>query len=163
MDFPQLPKEAVRIQRALSGASLLGFSAFFVLYGAMLGGCSSTVPTPKMHQYSFPSGEAFVDAPKRPFKVLGEVKSKATYSSIDFEHGDDVLCRNYYNKAVKDLVKRAKDVGADAIANIRSVVFYEDGTHQIFKTPECTDDGEEGEVLVAATAIKWPPPPPPKP
>ncbi len=158
MDFPQLPKKAVHLQRALI-ATLIGSGL-----AVALSDCASSVPMPHMTKYYFPGDDqAFVDAPKRPYLVLGEVKSKATFSSLDFEHGDDQLCRNYYNKAVKDLVSRAKHVGADAVVNIRTVVFYEDGTHQLFKTPECSDDGEEGEVLVAATAIKWPPPPEPSP
>jgi hypothetical protein len=143
---------------SFSKRAFIGVAA--VSLGLALGSCSSTVPTPNKKIYDFPGdGQAFINAPKRPYKVLGEVKTKATYSTLDFEHGDDQLCRNYYNKAVKDLVDRAKNVGADAIVNIRSIVFYEDGTHQIFKTPECADDGEEGEILVAATAIKWFPPP----
>ncbi|MDR3605804.1 MAG: hypothetical protein P4M08_00310 [Oligoflexia bacterium] len=114
-----------------------------------------------MKKFSFPGDTAFVQVPARPCKVLGQVKTKVTYQSVDFEHEDDQLCRNYYNKAVIDLVDRAKAVGADAVINIRSVVFYEDGTSETFKTPECSDDGEEGEVLAVATAVKWLPPPVP--
>jgi hypothetical protein len=35
------------------------------------------------------------------------------------------------------------------------VVFLADGRRETFDRPECTDDGEEGDVLVQGVAIQW--------
>jgi uncharacterized protein YbjQ (UPF0145 family) len=67
------------------------------------------------------------------------------------------LCRNYYNKAAYLLLKEAKKVGADAVIQVRSVVFMLDGKMSEFSTPECSDDGAEGEILLRGIAIKYKP------
>jgi hypothetical protein len=127
----------------------------------VVGACSSSVPEPHMKKYSYPKGEAFVEVPKRPYKALGQVQTKVEYESMDFRHDENQLCHNYYNKAVKDLVKRAVGAGGDAVIKVQSLVFYEDGHHELFKTAECTDDGEGGEILAVGIAVKWLPEPNP--
>jgi hypothetical protein len=118
-----------------------------------LAGCSS-FPEPKLTHYKFPKN-AFVGNVSRPYTVLGPVRSKADYASLDAQHEEKELCRTYYNKAVKDLVKFAKKQGADAVVDVQSVVFLEDGRHETYKTPECSDDGGEGQVLTQGIAVKW--------
>ncbi len=92
---------------------------------------------------------------KRPYKVLGSVKSKATYVTLDPNHGDQFLCRNYFNKAVRDLVRLSKDHGGDAVIDVKSLVFYMNGQQDVFSSAQCSDDGATGEVLVQGIAVKW--------
>lgn len=115
-----------------------------------------------MEKHSFPK-DAHIGDVKRPYEKLGQVRSKATYATLDPKHDETTLCRNYFNKAVEDLVRRAKKVGADAVIDVRSVTFYEMGGSDTFPRPECSDDGAEGEVLVEGIAVKWKPEPSPSP
>jgi hypothetical protein len=112
------------------------------------------MPEPKMTTYEFPR-EAFVNKPPRPYDVIGMVRSKADFFSLDANHDESTLCRNYYNRAVSDLVKIAKEQGGDAVLDVRSVVMLFDGKTETYPTPECSDEGAEGQVLVQGTAIKW--------
>lgn len=132
-------------------ALALSLSLSLVLGGM---GCSS-LPTPKMKPYTFPKEEAFFKAPTRPYRVLGLVRSKADYQSLDPAHEETQLCKNYFNKAVRDLVKMAKDKGGDAVVDVKSVVFLEDGRREEYPAPECSDDGMEGQVLTQGIAIQW--------
>ena len=104
-------------------------------------------------------GEPKGELAHRKYEVLGTVRSKAEFPTLDPANEEDALCANYFNKAVKDLVRRAKDKGADAVIKVSSVVFYENGRMESFPRPECSDDGEEGQVLVQGNAIKWLPEP----
>jgi hypothetical protein len=113
------------------------------------------LPEPKFDPYFFPKNEAFVTDVKRPYDKLGEVKTRVDYDTMDFKRDEQELCRNYYNKAVRDLVKLAKEKGADAVIDIKSVVYYEDGKVELFEKPECADDGEGGQILVRGVAVKW--------
>lgn len=119
-------------------------------------GCT-TLPEPQHAEYRFPKSSAFVGKPKRKYEVIGEVKARADYPTLDMQRDTEILCKNYFNKAVQDLVEEAKKVKADAVMDIRSVVMYLDGKAEIFAKPECYDDGEEGQILVRGTAIRWVP------
>lgn len=120
-------------------------------------GCSS-LPEPKVKWYAFPDDEAFVagkSAPAMPYENLGVVRTKVNFRSLDPLHEEDQLCANYYNKAVRDLVRRSKDKGGDAVVEVKSVVFLENGRFEEHATPECADDGQEGQILVQGLAVKW--------
>lgn len=123
-------------------------------------GCA-TLPEPKFDKYVFPEESAFVDKkPLKPFKILGPVRVRVNYSSMNPDHEEIELCRNYYNKGVRDLLKRAKrDQKADAVIEIRSVVYYMDGKAKRYSTPECADDGNEGQILLEGKAIRYLPDP----
>jgi hypothetical protein len=115
----------------------------------------STLPTPKYQDYSFPSGEAFFGDAKQAYQPLGLVRAKVNYQSLDPGREEGDLCKNYFNKAVQDLVKMAHEKGGDAVIDVKSVVFFESGENQLFPTPECSDDGFEGQVLAQGIAIQW--------
>ncbi|MCM2322004.1 MAG: hypothetical protein NDJ90_01950 [Oligoflexia bacterium] len=119
----------------------------------------TTLPTPKVSSYAFPKGEAFVGNADRPYETLGLVRTKVEYFTLDPMHEEEDLCRNYYNKAVRDLVKRAKEKGADAVIDVKTVVFTADGRQEFHPTAECTDEGDEGQVLAQGIAIRWKPEP----
>jgi hypothetical protein len=120
---------------------------------AAFGACQ-TLPKPKIRKYEWPS-EAYLDTPKRAFEVVGQVKTKVNYPSLTDEWEDDDLCRNFFNKAVIDLVSRARDVRADAVIEVRSVTFFQDGKSETFPRAECVDDGAEGQVLAQGTVVRW--------
>ncbi len=128
----------------------MGFVAVFV--GAA--SACSTIPQPKLDRYSFPK-EAYIQDPKRPYEVLGVVRAKANFNSLTPDYDETVLCKNFYNKAVRDLVKYGKQRGADAVVDVKSVVFLLDGHAELYPQAECADDGEEGQVLVQGIAVKW--------
>ena len=133
--------------------SKIAFSASLM---ATLGGCS-TLPTPHVTKYDFPKSDVYVEEkPKRKFTILGSVRARVNFNSMNPEREEKDLCNNYYNKAVADLLKRAKkEAKADAVAEVRSVVFFLDGTSKTYVAPECSDDGGEGQVLVQGLAIQW--------
>ena len=141
---------------ALLGAALVPFAALF------WGACTTTLPEIKHPKFSFPES-AYLGDVKRPYVKLGLVKSRVDYPTLDPNREEKDLCNNYYNKGVRDLLKRARNVGADAIIQVKSVVFLEDGKVETYSTPECSDDGAEGQVLLEAIAIKWKPEPSPSP
>jgi hypothetical protein len=116
--------------------------------------CNS-LPTVKHDKFRFPKGLAFVGDVKRPYQVLGLVRSKTEYQTLDPIHEESDLCRNYYNKTVQELVELAKEKGGDAVIDLKSVVFLEDGRREEYSTPECADDGIEGQILTQGIAIKW--------
>lgn len=113
------------------------------------------MPTPEHRSYRFPTGKAFVESVKRPYHVVGMVRAKVNFPSLDPMHEESDLCKNYYYKAVKDLVSSAAEKDADAVIEIRSVVFLADGRKEAYSTPECSDDGMEGQILVQGLAVKW--------
>lgn len=134
----------------------------FVLTLGFAIGCSS-LPTSKFVKHSFPRGKAFIEGePQEKFEVLGVVRAKANFSTIDPERDERALCENYFNKAVKELVRRAKqEAKGDAVIRVKSVVFYLDGNSDLFSRPECSDDGSEGQVLVQGEVIRYLPKPTP--
>lgn len=125
-----------------------------VLSGVL--GCSS-LPAPKIQRYAFPRSGVFKGEPDRPYKTLGMVRTKVSWPSLLTmpEHEEKELCRNHYNKAVQDLVRIAKKNGGDGVADLKSVVFLYDGRTEYYPTPECSDDGEEGQVLLQGIAFKY--------
>lgn len=127
-----------------------------ILISAIFAITSSCTTLPKVvhEKHKFPRF-AYVGEPGRPYKKLGLVKTKVLFPTLDVDSDERVLCKVYYNKAVKDLLKRAQAVKADAVIDVHSAVFMIDGRSEVFKTPECTDDGQEGQVLVEGIAIRW--------
>ncbi|MGK5085819.1 hypothetical protein WDW37_21225 [Bdellovibrionota bacterium FG-1] len=118
-----------------------------------MGGCA-TVPEPKYERYVFPKN-VFIGEVSRPYTVLGPVRSKVDYATLDAVREEKDLCRNYYNKSARELLRFAKKQGADAVVDVQSVVFLEDGRRETYKTPECSDDGGEGQILTQGIAVKW--------
>ena len=125
--------------------------------------CAS-VPEERVHHdhSTFPESGVFPELPSGKFKnreyqILGWVRSKAHWPTLHEEGYNEGLCRNYFNKTSRSLLKEAKKVGADAVIQVRSVVFMLDGRVQEFPTPECSDDGAEGEILLRGIAIKFKP------
>jgi hypothetical protein len=138
--------------------SHLRFTAVLSLFYVV--GCSS-LPEPKFKSYAFPEGTVFVnDKPSRKFKVLGPVRVRVNFSSLNAEREESELCRNFYNKGASDLLKRAqRERKADAVIDVRSVVYYMDGKSKKFTAPECADDGSEGQILMEGKAIRYLPEP----
>lgn len=124
------------------------------LSAALLISCSS-IPTPHQRQHVFPKTSVYLEKVDRPYTVLGWVRTKVDYPSLDPNFEEDDLCRNYFNKAAHDLLERAKKSGGDAVIDMKSVVFLEDGRKETYSTPECADDGMEGQILAQGIAIKW--------
>lgn len=121
----------------------------------VVGSACTTLPAVKHENYTFPDKKAFIGDVKRPYEALGLVRSKVNFQTLDPAREENELCVNYYRKAVRDLVEIAKERGADAVIDVKSVVFFEDGKHELFSTPECSDDGMEGQVLTQGIAVKW--------
>jgi hypothetical protein len=114
------------------------------------------MPKPQFTRFHFPK-DAYIEPVKRPYTVIGTVRSKVNFTSLDAARDENELCKNYYNKAVADLVKYAKAKQGDAVIDVRSVVFLETLQAEMYKTPECSDDGGEGQILAQGTAVKWKP------
>jgi hypothetical protein len=121
----------------------------------------ATLPAPNYTSYSLPEEGVFIDeVPSRKFKVLGLVRVRVNFSTLNPERDEQELCRNYYRKGLRDLLARARrERKADAIMDVESVVYYLDGKLQAFKSPECSDDGGEGQILLQAKAIRYLPDP----
>ncbi|MFN7686023.1 MAG: hypothetical protein ACK5QT_11505 [Oligoflexia bacterium] len=101
---------------------------------------------------------AFFGAPPYKFKALGTVRATREYPTLNIEMTDELqqaLCQKAFAEAVRDLLQNAKTNGGDAVADVHSVVYTGDGRRQSFDRPECSDDGEEGDVLVQGVAIQW--------
>lgn len=155
MDGPQLPKQGIYLYRTLRFANLRPF-AFLLATSALAGfGACTTMHAPQMKHFEFPKGLTFVGDVKRPYTKLGQVRTKVNFTSLDWVHEEAQLCRNYYNKAAYDLYKRSKEQGGDAVIDLRSVVMLENGEVETHTTPECSDDGQEGQILLEGIAIKW--------
>lgn len=132
-----------------------------LFYGSVLSGCAS-LPEPEYTKHEFPKKGVYVDLPPeehqagRKFEVLGIVKTKVNYGSMNPDKDEHELCRNYYNKAARDLLKRARrEAKGDAVIEVRSVVFFMDGLSKEYKTPECSDDGSEGQILLSGKVIRY--------
>lgn len=117
----------------------------------------STIPTPEVKKYSFPKESVHVDdGANARFDKLGVVRTKVNFNSLNPEMEEDSLCRNYYNRAAADLLKKAKkEFRADAVIRVRSVIFFMDGTSKLYDHPECADDGGEGQILLVGEAIRY--------
>lgn len=172
MDFKELQEREVRVYRALRRVSdrILKsktrnsldsrgpFGRFFRILGGMsiavLIACS-TIPNPKHKEFKYPASFAFTGDVKRPYTALGLVRSKVNFESLDPNKEETTLCKNYFNKSVRELVKYAKERGGDAVIDIKSVVFLEDGRAELYPTAECSDDGQEGQILTQGIAVRW--------
>lgn len=119
----------------------------------LLVGCS-TIQEVEHPTHEFPKN-AYLGKPDRPHKVIGGVRTKVEFPSLDPRYDFDQLCKNYFNKAAGDLLKRAKKNGADAVIEVESVVFLVDGRRETYHSAECADDGAEGQVLAQGLAVKW--------
>jgi hypothetical protein len=126
--------------------------AVFMLAGGF-SGCAS-VPQNQLKRYKWPRG-VYRGVPTKEFQKLGRVRTRVDYASLDFERTEAELCRNYFAKAAQDLLRRAREAGADAVIDLKSAVFQLDGQVDFFDTPECSDDGIQGSVLAQGVAIKW--------
>ncbi len=124
-----------------------------VLLGATLFSCA-TLPGVDFKKYEFPK-DAYTDPPERHYEVLGPVRSRVNFPTLDPERDPKGLCQNYYNRAVQKLVEYAKKAGGDGVVDVKSVVFMMDGKSATFKDPECFDDGSEGQVLTRGLAVRW--------
>ena len=91
----------------------------------------------------------------RPFQPVGWVRTKEPFITIDPDADLNKLCANYYNKAAASLLREARKAGADAVVSVRSVTFLLNGATEEHKTPECADDGGEGEILLKGVAVRW--------
>ncbi|MBC7385423.1 MAG: hypothetical protein H7301_04555 [Cryobacterium sp.] len=131
-------------------------SIFWVLSLFFISSCAS-LPDPKYTAFEFPEDAVFIDTkPAQKYKVLGPVRVRVRYSSLNAEREEQDLCKNYFNKGARDLLKRARrDLKADAVINVRSVVYYMDGKSKSFTTAECSDDGGEGQILMEGKAIRY--------
>jgi hypothetical protein len=125
-------------------------SALLVVF---LAACS-TLPTPKMTRYKWPK-DAYIGEPDKPYEKLGLVRTRIEYPSLDPTREEGTLCKNYFAKAASDLVVRARKVGGDAVIDVRSAVFLFDGRAETYPSAECSDDGQEGQVLAQGIAVKW--------
>lgn len=115
------------------------------------------MPEAHVRKYEWPKGDAFLEAPKRPYERVGLVKTRVDYPTLTDKYDESYLCKNYFNKAALDLVKRARDAGGDAVMEVRSVILQLDGKFQTFSQAECVDEGAEGQVLAQGVAIRWKP------
>ena len=127
---------------------------FLVVVLGCFGASCATLPSIKHKEYAFPR-EAYPGIPDRPYEVIGSVRSKENFPTLDPEIDQAFLCRNYFNKAVLKLVRDSKRVGADAVIDIKSVIFLMDGRSEAHSSAECYDDGAEGQVLARGLAVKW--------
>ena len=129
-------------------------------------GCATSLPAEHHAIYKFPAKSVFVEEPigedlGRPYEIMGWVRARAHFPTMEQDPNSEALCKNYYNKGVGDLLKEAKKVKAEAVIKVRSVVMMLDGKTEEHVTAECADDGAEGEILLRGIAIKWKPRPVP--
>lgn len=135
--------------------SLFGF-AFSVLAFVSMTACSS-LPTVKHKTYEFPKNRAFIGVPKSlpRYEKKGLAKARASFATLEPEGDVDWLCNNYFNKAVAQLIERAKEHGGDGVIDVRSVTFLMDGKIETYSRAECVDDGESGDVYVQGVVVKF--------
>lgn len=130
---------------------------------ALLQACATSLPAERHETHAFPQKFVYVEEPTgeylgRKYEVLGWVRTRVHFPTLEQDvQNNNPLCRNYYNKAARDLLKEAKKPGGDAVIKIRSVVMLLNGQMEEHITPECSDDGAEGEILLKGIAIKWKP------
>ena len=127
-----------------------------VIVAGLLGmaGCGS-LPVVNQKRYAFPKDSVFIGDVKRPYQVLGLVRAKVNFPTLDPSHEENELCQIYFNKAARQLLSMAQEKGGEGVIDMKSVVFMEDGQTELYTTPECSDDGAEGQVLAQGIAVKW--------
>lgn len=121
----------------------------------MFGACT-TLPEPTIEKYSAPEN-VYVgkSQPERPIERLDKVHVKINFPSMNHQWDDKALCENFFKKAEQELVKKSKKLGGDGVIEIHSVVFLMNGKRETHSTPECSDDGEEGQILAEGVAFKY--------
>lgn len=128
----------------------------------VLAACSS-LPDPKHRFFEFPKQGVYLGRPPEsqgPYERLGVVKTKLEWPTLSPDYDETRLCQSYFNKAMADLLKRAREqVQADAVIEARSVVLLVNGQLETHPRAECSDDGQEGQVLAQGIAIRYLPPP----
>lgn len=146
------------IRKSNSGVHLnrlfVGVCSFAIL--VCVSSCSS-LPTVKHKSYEFPKNRAFIGVPKNlpRYEKKGLAKGRASFATLEPEGDVDSLCNNYFNKAVSNLVDRAKENGGDAVIDVKSVTFLMDGKVETYSRAECVDDGESGDVYVQGVVVKF--------
>jgi len=123
-------------------------------FAVLFNGCA-TMPDPKFTKFTFPKESAFVGDVDRPYQEKGKLTAKVNFETLDPNHDEKELCQNYYNRAVLDLLEKAKKRGADAVIKVQSVTYLNTGEKETADTPECFDDGQEGQSVVQGMAVKW--------
>ncbi|MCM0605745.1 MAG: hypothetical protein KA715_06605 [Xanthomonadaceae bacterium] len=116
--------------------------------------CASAVPNVTHKKFQFPK-DAYMGEPDRPYEKLGVVKSRSDYLTINANDDEVALCKNYFNDSVKKLVELAKDQGADAVIQVRSVVHLLNGKIENYPRAECAEENGESQNLAMGIAIKW--------
>jgi hypothetical protein len=116
-------------------------------------GCA-TLPEVRHQAYRFPK-DAHIHAPTHHYETIGMVRSRIDFPSLEVNQDFSQLCKNYFNSAAHKLVRYAKQRGADAVIDVRSVVFLLNGEVELHPQAECVDDGAEGQILAQGIAVKW--------
>mgnify|MGYP007063368841 CR=1 FL=1 len=114
----------------------------------------ATLPEPEHEVHKFPKN-AYIKIPDKEFEKLGLVRAKVNFPTLHWDAPLQRLCQNYFNKATKQLISLAKKNGGDAVVDVKSVVFFMDGTSQTYSKAECADDGLEGQNLARGVAVRW--------
>ena len=138
-------------------------AAWFAVVGlsVAVAGCSAPKvkpPLPPVIEGPLLPKAVYFGKPPYKYKGLGVVRASKTFSTLNLEMTDEIeaaYCKKVFVDAVNELLQLSKTNGGDGVADVHSVVFLADGRQESFDRPECTDDGEEGEVLVQGVAIKW--------
>lgn len=148
------------VGRVLRKGLSLAFFGVIHFLGILCGGLVScaTLPTPPFRTYAFPKEKAFLSSqekPSRAYEVLGVVRSKVHYPSLDPLREESFLCQNAFHRSVQQLLEYAQKKGGDAVIQVESVVFLKDGSQERYPTAECADDGAEGQVLTQGIAVRW--------
>lgn len=141
----------------------MGNLRIVVLTVLFASGCATSLPEERHSNYTFPEKLVYIEEPiaenlNRPYEILGWVRTRGHFPTMEQDPNSPSLCKNYYNKAARDLLKEAKKAKGDAVMKVRSVVVLMNGKMEEYVTPECADDGAEGEILLRGIAIKWKPP-----
>lgn len=132
------------------------------IVGVSLSGCATSLPEERHDTFHFPEKLVYVEEPTgefqgRQYEVLGWVRTKVHFPTMEQDPNNQKICNNYYNKGARDLLKEAKKAKGDAVIKVRSVVILFNGKTEEYPTAECSDDGAEGEILMKGISVKWKP------
>jgi len=135
--------------------------AAVLVAAAVFSACSSTPPAKKKSEpmKPLPAAVSFDDGGGRPYQRVGIVRAWQEFKTELDESFDDQefqrRCRIAFREAAAKLLRIAQENGGDAVIQARSVVFLADGRKEYVASPECADDGDEGEALVQGMAVRW--------
>jgi hypothetical protein len=133
----------------------------FAFVGVTLAGGCASLPDSQYQKIPFPKKHAHLsETPPFPAEILGVVRAKISFPTTDPEHELEELCLSAFNQGAHDLIKKAKKTYKTAtdVIGIQSIVFFLDGTKKAYPQAECSDDGNEGQVLMQGQAIAPLPP-----